>query len=385
MASSGRAGEDSLEWHFHPSYPQQAPPPSLVMRHSLSGKFTILLSATLLASFGVACRSSSGTEQKVNSGVGGVGASNSGGNATGGNSTTTGSSGIGGYSSGGMSSCAGSGGGTRATCSAPATTSAVDGVCGLSYGVAASSAPTSGLCAAGTPSQVSGSGPWSWTCTEVEGGATASCSACLGPTVITASTAGASSWAAAKAKQAPVNEIPGEFTTPYAQPLSTLAWEDGIYISRDGLNLYATYIPMDLLKAVLDGVSPTLFYLYRRGPTLAAQVFPTNVSPPNPWLHADVAIAQRRATSVPFTSWCLSNLHMATGYDLGAFQGDLNTAHTGYDRVVHTDDSIAPGGPKIALLQDVGLRSPSSPTSSGSPGRVRSCWWTWSSTASSSQ
>jgi len=157
----------------------------------------------------------------------------------------------------------------------------------------------------GTPSQVSGSDPWIWTCTGVEGGATASCSACLGPTVITASTAGASSWAAAKAKQAPVNELPGEFTTPYAQSLSTLAWEDGIYISRDGLNLYATYIPMDLLKAVLDGVSPTLFYLYRRGPTLAGQVFPTNISPPNPWLHADVAIAQRSATSVPFTSWCL--------------------------------------------------------------------------------
>jgi hypothetical protein len=117
---------------------------------------------------------------------------------------------------------------------------------------------------------------------------------------------------------------------------------------------------MDLLKAVLDGVSPTQFYLYRRGPTLAGQVFPTNISPPNPWLHADVAIAQRSATSVPFTSWCLSNLHMATGYNLGAFQGDLNTAHTGYDRVVYTDDSLAPGGPKIALLQNVGL-SPSPP------------------------
>jgi len=378
MASCGRAGEDSLERHLYPSCPQQTPPPSFSpMRHSLSGKFTILLSATLLAGFGVACSSSSGTAQKGNSGGGGrkggalasggvngsatggssgAGASNSGGNATGGNGTTTGSSGIGGYSSGGMSSCTGSGGGTTATCSAPA--SAVDGVCGLSYGVAESSAPTSGLCAAGRPSQVSGSGPWIWTCTGVEGGATASCSACVGPTVITASTAGASSWAAAKAKQAPVNELPGEFTTPYAQPLSTLAWEDGIYISRDGLSLYATYIPMDLLKAVLDSVSPTLFYLYRRGPTLAGQVFPTNISPPNPWLHADVAIAQRSATSVPFTSWCLSNLHMATGYDLGAFQGDLNTAHTGYDRVVYTDDSLAPGGPKIALLQNVGL-SPS--------------------------
>jgi hypothetical protein len=352
------------------------------MRHCLSGKFPVLFSAILLAGLGVACNSPSSTAQKGNSGGGGAGkggalasggvngsatggssgagGSASGGNVMGGNNTTAGSSGMGGYSSGGTQSCGGTGGGSMATCSASATTSAVNGVCGLSYSVAISSAPTSGLCAAGTPSPVSGSGPWIWTCAGVEGGATASCSACLGPTVITASTAGASGWAAAKAKQAPVNELPGEFTTPYPQPLSTLAWEDGIYISRDGLNLYATYIPMDLLKAVLDGVSPTQFYLYRRGPTLAGQVFPTNISPPNPWLHADVAIAQRSATNVPFTSWCLSNLHMATGYDLGAFQGDLNTAHTGYDRVVYTDDSLAPGGPKIALLQNVGL-SPSPP------------------------
>jgi len=46
------------------------------MRHS---KFTILLSATLLAGFGVACSSSSGTAQKGNSGGGGSGGAGGGG------------------------------------------------------------------------------------------------------------------------------------------------------------------------------------------------------------------------------------------------------------------------------------------------------------------
>lgn len=50
----------------------------------------------------------------------------------------------------------------------------VDGVCGFNDGVMLSSAPVTGLCYAGTPSAVSGTGPWTWTC---EGSTDASCSA----------------------------------------------------------------------------------------------------------------------------------------------------------------------------------------------------------------
>ncbi|MFA6330293.1 MAG: carboxypeptidase-like regulatory domain-containing protein [Candidatus Micrarchaeia archaeon] len=53
----------------------------------------------------------------------------------------------------------------------------VVGACGSSNGANFYSAPSSGLCNAGTASAVSGSGPWSWTCTGAYGGATASCSA----------------------------------------------------------------------------------------------------------------------------------------------------------------------------------------------------------------
>lgn len=36
-----------------------------------------------------------------------------------------------------------------------------------------------------------------------------------------------------------------EYNRPYQQPLSTMGWEDGIYISRDGNYLYCTYAPGD--------------------------------------------------------------------------------------------------------------------------------------------
>jgi hypothetical protein len=75
-------------------------------------------------------------------------------------------------------SCAGSNGGTTAICSANDTTP-VNGACGSANGVAVSTAPTSGLCTTGSASAVSGSGPWNWSCAGSNGGSTATCSAPL--------------------------------------------------------------------------------------------------------------------------------------------------------------------------------------------------------------
>ncbi|GEM_PF-895541 len=52
----------------------------------------------------------------------------------------------------------------------------VNGSCGSANGAAATSTPTTNLCSAGTASAVSGSGPWTWSCTGANGGTTASCS-----------------------------------------------------------------------------------------------------------------------------------------------------------------------------------------------------------------
>ena len=74
--------------------------------------------------------------------------------------------------------CSGRYGGTNASCSANIK---VNGVCGGSNGQSFSTAPTTNLCTSGTASAVTGSGPWGWTCSGVNGGSTASCSANLRP------------------------------------------------------------------------------------------------------------------------------------------------------------------------------------------------------------
>lgn len=52
-----------------------------------------------------------------------------------------------------------------------------NGACGTAQGVASASAPETGLCASGTASAVSGTGPWSWQCAGSNGGAAAACTA----------------------------------------------------------------------------------------------------------------------------------------------------------------------------------------------------------------
>ena len=53
----------------------------------------------------------------------------------------------------------------------------VTGACGSADGTSMASAPSSGLCSSGSASSVSGSGPWTWTCSGEHGGGDASCSA----------------------------------------------------------------------------------------------------------------------------------------------------------------------------------------------------------------
>lgn len=53
----------------------------------------------------------------------------------------------------------------------------VNGACGSANNVPVSAAPTTNLCNAGNASAVAGSGPWTWTCAGTSGGTTASCSA----------------------------------------------------------------------------------------------------------------------------------------------------------------------------------------------------------------
>lgn len=58
----------------------------------------------------------------------------------------------------------------------------IDGLCGTSNAKSFPSKPSTGLCSAGTESSVTGSGPWSWTCSGLNGGTdSTTCNAVKGP------------------------------------------------------------------------------------------------------------------------------------------------------------------------------------------------------------
>jgi hypothetical protein len=72
----------------------------------------------------------------------------------------------------------------NATCNGTVPNTPTPGVCGPSNGSTVPSVPVSGLCNSGTPSAVTGSGPWNWSCIGANGGPTVNCSANPTPTPI---------------------------------------------------------------------------------------------------------------------------------------------------------------------------------------------------------
>jgi hypothetical protein len=180
----------------------------------------------------------------------------------------------------------------------------------------------------------------------------------------------ADDWDTAKKAQIPKNELTNEFQTPFQQSLANLAWEDGLYISRDGLTLYSIYASFDVLSALLNGESPDQLYLYQRG-NLIGQDF-SNPLPgvTTPWFHADIAISQRSSLSDPFSSWSLSNLK--TRYsNRGAPQGVSNPSNPNvFDYFIYTDNSkFYPSNssnqfpPKLYLIKNT-------PTNPSNPGTL---------------
>ncbi|HUY68992.1 MAG TPA: OmpA family protein, partial [Alphaproteobacteria bacterium] len=72
--------------------------------------------------------------------------------------------------------CLGENGGMTVSCTAPLQPPApVVGACGGASGVPTLVAPQSGLCAAGIASAVSGAGPWTWSCSGINGGGAVGC------------------------------------------------------------------------------------------------------------------------------------------------------------------------------------------------------------------
>ncbi|MBA2612347.1 MAG: T9SS type A sorting domain-containing protein [Bacteroidetes bacterium] len=143
--------------------------------------------------------------------------------------------------------------------------------------------------------------------------------------------------------------IPAEFGVPVAQPLSVNGWEDGIFISRNGLNLYCIYLPADALSWSTNG-APCVFAPYQKGPTYGMDLTtsPTTVCPT--WLQGDILISSRTSTNQAFPSWTLSNLSGPI-YSEGAPQFTMLNSTTS-DIVVYTSNQLPPYNADIYLIKN---------------------------------
>ena len=126
-------------------------------------------------------------------------------------------------------------------------------------------------------------------------------------------------WEIQKASASVTVHLTAEFDTPRQLSLATLGWEDGLNVSRDGLHLYATYIPADFLSYVLNGDStdPANLPPYKRGPTYTMDFDGSLVGATYEWLHSDIIYASRASTAEEFSPWQLSGMARAV-YSEGA-------------------------------------------------------------------
>lgn len=108
-----------------------------------------------------------------------------------------------------------------------------------------------------------------------------------------------------------------EYLIPYKQDLSVLGWEDGIHISRDGLNLYCVYLPADFLSFITSGDGVDELYKYKRGPDFGMDLATNPLNNGFEWIHADILCTHRNSMSEPFSNWQLAGISRST-YSEGA-------------------------------------------------------------------
>lgn len=175
-------------------------------------------------------------------------------------------------------------------------------------------------------------------------------------------------WDTVKAGVFPVVMFPDEYEAPYPLDISTLGWEDGQFITRDGLTLYCFYTPMDLLAFVYigGGEDPCDVGPYVRGPfPEILETVPLQLEGVcDRMLNADLLISHRDSMGEPFPAWQISNISFPAGIE-GAPQLVLNDSNPAVvDYFVFTylnfDEGYGNEFNDIALYRNVG-RNPEGP------------------------
>ncbi len=165
-----------------------------------------------------------------------------------------------------------------------------------------------------------------------------------------------SRWATLRAAAQPQVALPDEFGIARVQPLAVDGWEDGIFISRDGLHLFAVYAPADLLSFTLAGADQLQGARYRRGPDFGMDLLTNPTGAPH-WIQGDIITSERASLAEPFTAWRLSAMARPV-YSEGAVVAQGSTT-AGWALFAYTANDQAPDYlPHIVLARDVPLDPP---------------------------
>lgn len=134
------------------------------------------------------------------------------------------------------------------------------------------------------------------------------------------------SWTDTKNNTYVTVEITSEYNTPQKSSIATMGWEDGINVSRNGLYIYATYIPADFLSFVLNGDSVENLSKYDRGPHYDMNFIDNPAAVTYLWYQSDIIIASRASTGQNFSVWNTSNMKRHS-YSEGALSTVFSDDH----------------------------------------------------------
>lgn len=148
-------------------------------------------------------------------------------------------------------------------------------------------------------------------------------------------------WDQIKANTIPELVLVSEFNPPTRlSSIGTLAWEDGVYVSDDGLSIFSFYAPVDIFKWVsysLANPACPAVSNFIRGSVLSGTDLDLETPYDNIYgcteglMHSDIAYSTRASVDEPFSNWQRHPLSTDFIYD-GGFVASSNNNGT-YDLV----------------------------------------------------
>lgn len=189
-------------------------------------------------------------------------------------------------------------------------------------------------------------------------------------------------WDNIKNNAVPSVQLTSEFNTPSRlSSIGTLAWEDGVYVSDDGLYMFAFYAPMDLLKFTVYsdsyGAACPPISNYIRGTVLTGMDLDTEAPIDNLGgctqgvMHSDIAYASRASINDSFSSWIRHSVSNPTTTNPALFyyEGGFSSSKrsTGNYDIVFSRSTFDGNKNNLYWVQDVTSLTPSNPVINAVP------------------